>query len=80
MILQPDLIRVRRTKNGLIPLFAEGDKLGIAKTLIEVYREHLDKRRADLNESLASCEGARLRLPTCARPLLGPRLSLRLLD
>lgn len=56
MILQPDLIRVRRTKNDIIPLFAERDKLGIAKTLIEVYREHLDKRRADLNEALASCE------------------------
>ncbi len=56
MILPPDLLRVRRTKYAITPLYAEGDKLGLAKTLIAVYRDNKDRRRGELNEGLASCE------------------------
>lgn len=56
MILPHELIRVRRTKTALTPLFADQEKLSLAKTLIAVYSENLDRRRGDLMEGLSSCE------------------------
>ncbi len=56
MILPHELIRVRRSKTALTPLFADEEKLGLAKTLIVVYAENKDKKRVELNESLATCE------------------------
>ncbi len=56
MILPHELIRVRRTKNALTPLYANNEKISLAKTLIAVYKENRDKRRGDLMEGLASCE------------------------
>ena len=56
MILPHELIRVRRTKAALTPLFADQEKLSLAKTLIAVYSENLDRRRGDLMEGLSSCE------------------------
>ena len=47
---------MRRTKAALTPLFADDEKLGLAKTLIAVYIENKDKKRAELGESLAACE------------------------
>ncbi|MCX6649328.1 MAG: DUF790 family protein [Candidatus Bathyarchaeota archaeon] len=56
MILPHELIRVRRTKAALTPLFADSEKLSLAKTLIAVYGENRDRRRGELLEGLASCE------------------------
>jgi predicted nuclease of restriction endonuclease-like RecB superfamily len=56
MILPHELIRVRRTKTALTPLFADPEKLSLAKTLIAVYAENRDSRRGDLMEGLSSCE------------------------
>ncbi len=56
MILPHELIRVRRTKAALTPLFADQEKLSLAKTLIAVYSENRDRRRGDLMEGLSSCE------------------------
>jgi len=56
VILPNEFIRVRRTKNALTPLFADEEKLSLAKTLIAVYRDNLGNRRAELKEGLASCE------------------------
>ena len=47
---------MRRTKTALTPLFADDEKLGLAKTLIAVYIENKDKKRAELGENLAACE------------------------
>ncbi len=56
MMLPHELIRVRRTKAAITPLFADDEKLSLAKTLIAVYEENRDKRRGELLEGLASCE------------------------
>ena len=56
MILPHELIRVRRTKAALTPLFANEEKLSLAKTLIAVYGENRDRKRSELNAGLAVCE------------------------
>jgi len=56
VILPHELMRVKRTKTALTPLFADAEKLSLAKTLVAVYKENLDKRRGELTEGLASCE------------------------
>ena len=56
MILPHELIRVRRTKAALTPLFADSEKLSLAKTLIAIYGENRDKRRGKLLNELAICE------------------------
>jgi predicted nuclease of restriction endonuclease-like RecB superfamily len=56
VILPHDLIRVRRTKTTITPLFANDDKLSLAKTLLAIYKENRDKRRTELNNGLAVCE------------------------
>jgi predicted nuclease of restriction endonuclease-like RecB superfamily len=56
MILPPELIRVRRTKTALSPLFADDEKLSLAKTLIAIYKENRFRKRAELDEALSECE------------------------
>jgi predicted nuclease of restriction endonuclease-like RecB superfamily len=56
MILPHELIRVRRTKAAITPLFADEEKVSLAKTLIAVYKENIDHRRGELMEGLAGCE------------------------
>jgi hypothetical protein len=56
LILPHELIRVRRTKAALTPLFADEEKLSLAKTLIAVYGENRDRKRSELNAGLAVCE------------------------
>jgi predicted nuclease of restriction endonuclease-like RecB superfamily len=56
MILPPELIRVRRTKTALTPLFADYEKLSLAKTLIAIYKENHFRKRAELDEALSECE------------------------
>jgi predicted nuclease of restriction endonuclease-like RecB superfamily len=56
LILPHELIRVRRTKAALTPLYADDEKLGLAKTLITIYAENRDRKRSELNEGIAVCE------------------------
>jgi predicted nuclease of restriction endonuclease-like RecB superfamily len=56
VILPPELIRVRRTKTALTPLFADDEKISLAKTLIAIYKENLLRKRAELDEALSECE------------------------
>jgi len=62
LILPHELIKVRRTKAALTPLFADEEKLGLAKTLIAIYAENKDKKRADLGRGPSGLRGTRLRL------------------
>ncbi|MGD2201224.1 MAG: DUF790 family protein [Candidatus Bathyarchaeota archaeon] len=55
-MLPPDLIRVKRRKGIMRPQYAGEGELGIAKTLISVYRDSLDKTRGELSEALSGCE------------------------
>ncbi|UCD44538.1 MAG: DUF790 family protein [Candidatus Bathyarchaeota archaeon] len=52
----PGLIRVRRQKGVIRPQYASEDYTGLARTLVQVYVEHLEKTRGELREALGSCE------------------------
>lgn len=56
MILPPELLRLRRRRGKIRPLYASEDKLGLARTLISVFESHIDKKRAELREALSRCE------------------------
>lgn len=56
MILPRELLRARRRKGFIRPLYAADDKLNLAKTLISVYQENVGERRGKLDDVLASCE------------------------
>jgi predicted nuclease of restriction endonuclease-like RecB superfamily len=56
LILPPDLIRARRRKGTIRLTYANRDHLSLAKTLIEVYEEHVGRTRGELNEALSGCE------------------------
>lgn len=56
MTLPPELLRVRRRRGTIRPLYAAEDKLGLARTLISVFKAHVDKRRRELKEALRRCE------------------------
>ncbi len=50
------MLKVRRTKTAINPLFASVDKQSLAKTLISIYKNEIDHKRWELNEGLQSCE------------------------
>jgi predicted nuclease of restriction endonuclease-like RecB superfamily len=54
-ILPFEHIRVFRRKGVIKPIFVR-EPLGILETLIEVFRDHKNKKRADLNEAISDCE------------------------
>jgi len=54
-ILPFEHIRVFRRKGVIKPIFLR-EPLGILETLIEVFRDHKNKKRADLNEAISDCE------------------------
>ena len=56
IILPPELLKVRRTKTAIHPLFMTADKQSLAKTLISIYKNEIDHKRWELNEGLQSCE------------------------
>jgi hypothetical protein len=56
MILPPELLKIRRTKTAIHPLFMTADKQSLAKTLISIYKNEIDHKRWELNEGLQSCE------------------------
>ncbi|MEE8354448.1 MAG: DUF790 family protein [Candidatus Bathyarchaeia archaeon] len=56
MMLATDHIRVRRRKGTMKPIYASEDELGLAKTLISVHRDSLEKTRRELKEAVSGCE------------------------
>ncbi len=56
MILNPELIRVRRKKGTITPLYANEQELSLAKTLISIFKDFKGKTRKELREALLDCE------------------------
>lgn len=56
MTLPLDLLRFRRRKGIVVPLYADETKLSLAKTLISVFEDNLGKKYRELKESLDSCK------------------------
>ena len=55
MMLPLDLIRARRRKGVIKPIYLEG-KTGLLETLIAVYNDHVDQKRGALSTALNDCE------------------------
>ena len=55
MILPFDHIRVFRRKGVIKPILIR-EEMGILDTLIEVYNDHLDKKRGALDSVVSDCE------------------------
>lgn len=55
MMLPKEHMRIYRRKEIIKPVFME-DNTSLAKTLVAVYRDHIGKKRAELNDALSDCE------------------------
>jgi hypothetical protein len=55
-MLAPEHIRVRRRKGVMNPVYASEEELGLAKTLISVHRDSVEKPRRELREAVSDCE------------------------
>ncbi len=56
MMLAPEHIRVKRRKGTMKPIYASEDELGLAKTLISVHRDAVEKTRRELRGAVSDCE------------------------
>jgi len=56
MMLAPEHIRVRRRKGVMNPIYATEEELGLAKTLISVHRDSVEKPLRELGEAVSDCE------------------------
>ena len=56
MMLATEHIRVRRRKGTMKPIYASEDELGLAKTLVSVHRDAVEKTRRELKEAVSDCE------------------------
>jgi hypothetical protein len=56
MMLAPEHIRVKRRKGTMKPIYASEEQLGLAKTLISVHRDAVEKARRELREAVSDCE------------------------
>lgn len=56
MILPSELVRVRRRKGQITPLYAGEDTLSLCRTLVSVFESNIGKRRGELKEALDHCE------------------------
>ena len=56
MRLPQNLLRVRRRKGRIRPIYAARDELPLAERLISIYREHVDEKRWRLWEALEEVE------------------------
>lgn len=56
MMLDSEHIRVRRRKGTMKPIYASEEELGLAKTLISVYRDSVEKARRELRGAVSGCE------------------------
>ncbi len=55
-MLPQNLLRARRRRGTIRPLYAKEDKLGLSKTLISVFEAHVDRKRGELRAALSRCE------------------------
>jgi hypothetical protein len=55
-MLAPEHIRVKRRKGTLNPIYASEEELGLAKTLISVHMDALEKPRRELGAAVRDCE------------------------
>jgi len=55
-MLPPKLLRARRRRGTIRPLYAAEDKIGLSKTLVSVFEAHVDKKRGELRAALSRCE------------------------
>ena len=55
-MLPHNLLRARRSRGTIRPLYAKDDKLGLSKTLVSVFEAHVDKKRGELRTALSRCE------------------------
>jgi predicted nuclease of restriction endonuclease-like RecB superfamily len=55
LMLPLDLIRARRRKGVIKPIYLEG-KTGLLETLLAVYHDHVDNKRGELSSALNDCE------------------------
>jgi hypothetical protein len=55
-MLATEHIKVRRRKGTMKPIYASEDELGLAKTLISVHRDAVEKTRRELKEAVSDCE------------------------
>ena len=56
MMLPPELIRARRRRGVIRPIYASEAELSLAKTLVSVYSNHVGGRRGPLDDALSGCE------------------------
>ena len=56
MMLAPEHIRVKRRKGTMKPIYASEEELGLAKTLVSVHRDAVEKTRRELREAVSDCE------------------------
>lgn len=56
MMLATEHIRVKRRKGTMKPIYASEEELGLAKTLVAVHLDAVEKTRRDLKKSVSDCE------------------------
>lgn len=56
MILVSEHIRVKRRKGVMTPIYASEEELGLAKTLVSVHRDSVERPRRELGEAVSGCE------------------------
>jgi predicted nuclease of restriction endonuclease-like RecB superfamily len=56
MMLPADLIRARKRRGQIHLQYASEEHLSLSKTLIAVHKDHLGRKRGELEEALKSCE------------------------
>jgi len=56
MMLATEYIRVRRRKGTMKPIYASEEELGLAKTLVAVHRDSMEKTRRELKAAVSDCE------------------------
>ena len=56
MMLAPEHIRVKRRKGVMTPIYASEEELGLAKTLVSVHRDAVERTRRELGEAVSDCE------------------------
>ena len=56
MMLAPEHIRVKRRKGTMKPIYASEEELGLAKTLVSMHRDAVEKTRRELRAAVSDCE------------------------
>ena len=56
MMLASEHIRVKRRKGIMNPIYASDEELGLAKTLVAVHQDSVEKTRRELKAAVSDCE------------------------